>query len=792
MKDLSNYIPINLKNGLNKYSDYEGKKLTIFIRKQVNLLNDDNPDIQSFQFKSIYFNIVQNNAVGNGDDDSVTRIIQENIWVDFEKTIIFQFDDTTFSIDYNDIISVKNKDKVVMLIQLQRIPDNIKSLVHDSEFPNRSQSLYICFETTKTKSKLLETVINKVNDNVLKAVTGTKSKYSIPFSKLFIGSQVESLHDVDYDIQELDFPLCQPDSPQTSLTASKSPTDQPDSPKTFPQDYANGDKFDSGLSSKTSTPSLKSKKSLLKSQIISKKIVPKKANMQLGSVSLQQDDSDSISKSPTTRSSTKKLNMAIKTIKPKVTKAKQEPKLSILTKSSSSAIEKNVSLNRLNKSSSSKDNVAITTTASRFDDSTAASMNQPSTPPKRRSYKAEKSTKDKIKDTSIVPTLFKPDNKFKPKMRSSLIVTSKRNDYLSDDDIQVTGETPEKVVEASVITSNVSLKPGFVETSKTSITNQITDSVIDKANDTELAYAPDNDYYGLEDIEEVQMKPNKEDEQILDDTHRNVDSSRGGVIASNKDPIMRTSSLLQKASGGKVQISDEARRKSNSFLLAACRDERTDEDSVWGDKRKASSVTMVTNTTTKTPDVVNVNSDSRKNKQRGQQLAIETKKKVEVSSTIETPSHVYNDLNDDYEKLFARPKMPRTVIANTITPKSINAKSVFAPTIPAVSRNKKFKQSSPSTDDVSSDYSISDSELDSDDDIIQQRYEIIAQFNQMRKDKLYKKARKEMDDIEAVAIEQIGSYLLQWIGKIYFDFYTENVLNYYYYRQKSSRIVNWN
>ncbi len=765
MKDLSNYIPINLKNGLNKYSDYEGKKLPTFIRKQVNSLNDDNPDIQSFQFKSIYFSVVQNNAVGNGDDDSVNRIIQENIWVDFEKTIIFQLDDSTFSIDYNDIISVKNKDKVAMIIQLQRIPENIKSLVHDSEFPNRSQSLYICFETTKSKSKLLETVINKVNDNVLKAGTGSKSKYSIPFSKLFIGSQVETLHEVDYDIQELDFPLCQPDSPQTSLTASKSPTDQPDSPKTFPQDYAYGDKFDSGLSSKTSTPSSKSKKSLLKSQVVSKKIIPKKANMQLGSVSLQQDDSDSVSKSPTTRSLTKKLSVATKTVKPKVTKVKQQPKLSILTKSSSSAIEKTISRNSFSTSRSSKDNVASM--------ATAASINPPSTPPKRRSYKAEKSSKDKIKDTSIVPTLVKTDNKFKPKMRSSLIVTSERNDYLSDDDIQVTGETPEKVVEASIITSNVSLKPNYVETSKTSIKPQVTDSVINKGNDAESAYVPDNyDYYELEDMKEVKMKSNEDDEEIFDDTHRNVDTSRGGVIASanNKDQMTKTSSLLQKASGGKVQISNEARRKSNSFLLAASRDESiVDEDSVWSDKRKAASVTMVTNATTKTLDVVNVNSDSRKNKQRGQQLAIETKKKVEVASTIETPSHDYNDMNDDYEKLFARPKMPRTVITNTITPKSINTKSVFAPvTIPAPSRNKKLKQSSPSTDDVSSDYSISDSELDSDDDITQQRYEIIAQFNQMRKDKLYKKARKEMDDIEAVAIEQIGSYLLQWIGKIFY------------------------
>ena len=761
-----------MKNGLNKLSDYEGKKLPIFIRKQVNSLNDDNPGIQSFLFKSVYLSVVPNNAAGDGDDDHVDRIIQENIWVDFEEAIIFQFDGVAFSIEYHDIISVKSKDKVVMLIQLQRLPENIKSLVHDSEFPGRSQSLYICFETTKSKSKSLETVVNKVNDNVLKAVTHTKSKYSIPFSKLFIGSQVENIHDVDDNIQEYNFPLCQPDSPQTSLTASKSPSDQPDSPKTFPQDYANGNKFDSGLSSKTSTPSLKSKKSLLKSQIISTKVIPKKANMQLGTMLSQQDDEDRISKSPTTRSSTKKLSLDTKTTKPKVDKAKQKPKLSMLTTSSLSVIEKTGQVDGLNKGGSSKNNV-VNISASRFEDIfTAASMNQPSTPTKRRSYKAAKSTRDKIKDTSVVPTSFKADNKFKPKMRSSLIVTSRRNDYLSDDDIQVTGDTPEKVVEAGIITSKVSLKPTFGEATKSYVEYQATDSAIDKGNDAEVTYAPDHDYYGVDDnnsnnSEEVQMKSNKDDVQMLADTHS---IAVGGITnASDKDQMMRTSSILQKASGGKVQISDEARRKSNSFLLAASAVENLDEGSVWSGKKKSSSAVMVTNTTTKTPDVANVSSDARKNKQRGQQLTIETKKKSEVDHTIETPSHVYKDTRDDYEKLFARPEIPRAVTTSTITPKSINSKSVLAPTIPITLRNKKLKQSSPSTDDISSDYSISDSELDSDDDITQQRYEIIAQFNQMRKDKLYKKARKEMDDVEAVAIEQIGSYLLQWIGKLYLD-----------------------
>ena len=37
----------------------------------------------------------------------------------------------------------------------------------------------------------------------------------------------------------------------------------------------------------------------------------------------------------------------------------------------------------------------------------------------------------------------------------------------------------------------------------------------------------------------------------------------------------------------------------------------------------------------------------------------------------------------------------------------------------------------------------------------------------MRKEKIYKKARKEMDDIESVAFDKIGSYLSQWIGKHY-------------------------
>jgi len=671
-----------------------------------------------------------------------------------------------------------------MSIQLQYISDNIKSLLNMSELPNQSQSLYICFEATKSKSKLLETVISRVNANVLKAHTDNEStKYSSSFSRLYIDSQVDAVHTVNYDVEEFDIPLYQPDSPQTSVTASKSSVDQQklDSPKTYPQD-ALGDRFESALSSKASSPSPKSMKSLLKSQIITKKVVPKKANMQLDSVALQNDGddiSDTISKSPTTRSSTKKLSLSSKNVKSKaVTKAKQEPKLSKLITKSSSSAKVTRDLNDGAKKSSERNGDFVSLAP--------IPANELPTTPKRRSYKASKLTTQVVKEKVVVQQpSSKPSNKFKPKMRSSLLtMPTKRNDYLSEDDIQVTGETPEKIVKPSAVSSKISLLPTNIAEPvpvNSVIISHASESII-KSNGNDDDYAPDYDYGHYDDNnnipildDEVTMKDNSKEsiekpQRKLDNIKINT-SREETVIDQSSVASVKTSSLLHKASGAKVQISDEARRKADNLMLSFNQNEYDDDISERSDAKNNSStittsaITLAAAVNTKTPEV---NIDVRKNKQRGQQLTIETKKKVEIDNTFEVPSNVSIAFNDDYERLFARPKVPR-LITNTVTPKSINAaKSTYVPSNPTPLRNtKKLKQTSPSTDDISSDYSISDSELDSDDDIAQQKYEIIAQFNQMRKEKIYKKARKEMDDIESVAFDQIGSYLSQWTGKHY-------------------------
>ena len=71
--------------------------------------------------------------------------------------------------------------------------------------------------------------------------------------------------------------------------------------------------------------------------------------------------------------------------------------------------------------------------------------------------------------------------------------------------------------------------------------------------------------------------------KITNDTVKTCHST----TKSSNAPV-RTSSLLQKASGGTVQISDEARRKSDSFMLNVSRDENAANQSSYAPVRTSS------------------------------------------------------------------------------------------------------------------------------------------------------------------------------------------------------------